>query len=228
VKKQNMIGVLLVLVGCATAAVPSHATLYSSLYFAYSAFCPSSALSNWTCAWCRYNPGVNLTAVLFSDSTEARGYVAFRPGDGLVVVSFQGSQGVRNWWLDLDPKKTKSFHNTTVHAGWLEGFESLREQMYSGIGLAQKQCPECTRFLFTGHSLGAAESGVAAVDVALTLGVRPLMISFGMPRVGLQSFASLFEKAVDGYRVVHFRDIVPHVRRVSEFFNFFNFLDSTP
>jgi predicted lipase len=210
-----MFGVLVVLATlvCATAAaVPSNATLFSSLYFAYSAFCPASALSNWTCAWCnRYNPGVNVTAVLYSSSTGARGYVAFRRDEALVVVSFQGSHGVRNWWLDLDPKKTKSFYNTTVHAGWVEGFESLRAQMYAGIRAAQRLCPSCTRFLFTGHSLGAAESGVAAVDVALTLGVRPMMINFGMPRVGLQNFASLFERVVDGYRVVHYRDIVPHV-----------------
>ena len=31
-----------------------------------------------------------------------------------------------------------------------------------------------------------------------------------MPRVGHQDFASLFERVVAGYRVVHFRDIVPH------------------
>ncbi len=160
-----MIGVLVVLAyltAATAAAVSSNATLFSSLYFAYAAFCPFPALANWTCMWCRYNPGVTVTAELFSSSTGARGFVAFQPAAGLVVVSFQGSQGVRNWWLDLDPKRTRSWRGTTVHAGWVEAFESLRDSMYAGIRLAQNRCPGCTGFLLTGHSLGAGTWGSVA------------------------------------------------------------------
>jgi hypothetical protein len=192
---------------------PSNSSLYASLFLAYSAFCPSSRLLAWTCSWC-VEPLLQSfvpVAVLFNTTYDTRGYVAFSVAEQLIVVSFRGSNAKKNWWLDLDPRTTKAFRNTTVHAGWLSGFEELRTQMYNAIAIAEKACPDCNSFLVTGHSLGAAESAIAAVDLSYA---RPRakvsVINFGSPRVGHQDFAALLESRVALFRVVHFEDIVPH------------------
>lgn len=68
--------------------------------------------------------------------------------------------------------------------------------------------------LTTGHSLGAAMSGVAAFDLKLTYGdkLNVSMINFGMPRVGNPAFAKHFASLkIKSWRAVHYHDIVPHV-----------------
>ncbi len=51
---------------------------------------------------------------------------------------------------------------------------------------------------------------MAAVGVAMNHGTHPTGINFGMPRVGHENFAALFDARVSVFRVIHYRDIVPH------------------
>ena len=84
----------------------------------------------------------------------------------------------------------------------------------------------CQRVLCTGHSLGAALSGLCALDMATGTdsgwlprssgNLRVKMSNFGMPRVGNAAFASYFAQRVgvellQATRVVHRYDIVPHL-----------------
>ncbi|MFH4980271.1 hypothetical protein AB6A40_006980 [Gnathostoma spinigerum] len=67
----------------------------------------------------------------------------------------------------------------------------------------------------TGHSLGGALASLAALKIALDK-LRPShqikMISFGQPRVGDYQLAVSHNKLVpNSFRVVHRKDIVPHV-----------------
>ena len=188
---------------------PSLPELFSALYYAYSCFCSVEQLEKWDCMWCTHNPNFQLTGVLYNQTTETLGVVGYDESMEKVVVAFRGSFNIENWILDLKPKRTKSFYNTTIHEGWFEGFEALKDQMYVAIEKALTACPYCSKKLvFSGHSLGSAISQVAAVDAAMQ--VRHSFesiqcLNFGCPRVGLQNFADLFEKKVDiGYRVVHY------------------------
>jgi hypothetical protein len=58
-------------------------------------------------------------------------------------------------------------------------------------------------------------SGLAALDAKLALPwIQQVgMVNFGMPRLGYQDCADLFDQHVgksSAFRVVHYRDIVPH------------------
>ena len=60
--------------------------------------------------------------------------------------------------------------------------------MYDYINaIMHGNCSHCTNVITTGHSLGAALSGYAAVEIALDFhNVTVGMYNFGMPRIGLR------------------------------------------
>jgi hypothetical protein len=120
------------------------------LYFAYAAFCDFSQLSDWSCEWCAKNPGVNVTATLWSNDTQTKGfwiycyccsilfnirvpmigYVGYHEAVGEIYIAFQGSHGVENWWLDLDPaliEPFKQFPKVVLHKGFYEGIGGLKD-----------------------------------------------------------------------------------------------------
>ena len=80
--------------------------------------------------------------------------------------------------------------------------------------------PPLPRRPLAGHSLGAAISGLAAVELASVYGRASIplnvsLINFGMPRIGNEPFADWFAETLQGvsWRVVHNEDIVPQVSR---------------
>ena len=194
------------------SSVPPLNELFSFVHLAYAAFCPEDSLQNWTCPWC-LDQDFQMTSVLYNETTQTRGFVGYKTSQDIIVASFRGSQGNTNWILDLEPGTTNDFHGVTVRKGWVSAYEALREQLLEALHEIHKLCPTCATVVTTGHSLGAAISGLAALDMKLSLpwiesaGMR----NFGMPRLGYQDFADLFDKHVESsFRVVHYRDIVPH------------------
>jgi hypothetical protein len=57
------------------------------------------------------------------------GYVGYHEAVGEIYVAFQGSHGVENWWLDLDPaviEPFKQFPKVVLHKGFYEGIRGVR------------------------------------------------------------------------------------------------------
>jgi predicted lipase len=118
-----------------------------------------------------------------------------------------------------------------VHQGFHEGYKVLSDAIHAAVVAivdpAGTLCgAACQRVLCTGHSLGAALSGICAVDMATAVdagwlprssgNLRVKMSNFGMPRVGNAPFAAYFAEHVgveleQATRVVHRHDIVPHL-----------------
>ena len=65
----------------------------------------------------------------------------------------------------------------------------------------------------TGHSLGAAIAAIAAIEMkSLFPNTKVNLHNFGQPRVGNIKMAEFMNSKLDGiYRVVHNRDLVPHL-----------------
>ncbi len=63
----------------------------------------------------------------------------------------------------------------------------------------------------TGHSLGGAIAALTAAELSLEEYVYNLatIYTFGKPRVGNKKFASWFDDQLDGFRIIHYKDIVP-------------------
>ena len=135
-----------------------------------------------------------------------------------VYVSFRGTVNLPNWMTDFDFIKVHDIiddPNAEVHAGFYNAYSRVRSGILSGVRQALSSfCPRCTRIVVTGHSLGAALSGLCSVDLKVKLGgnFSVEMNNFGMPRLGNTAFATDFPRFVDvSWRMVHQDDLVPHV-----------------
>ena len=63
----------------------------------------------------------------------------------------------------------------------------------------------------TGHSLGGAIAVLTAAELSLEKYDYNLatVYTYGKPRVGNKKFASWFDDRLDGFRIIHNKDIVP-------------------
>ena len=153
-----------------------------------------------------------VTDQTIDDATDTYGYVGYTPEE--VVVAYRGSSSTLNWMADLEFIEV-SFNGSSkvkVHSGFYKAWRGLRPETLSYVQQALAACKTCKRIVCTGHSLGAAISGLAAIDLAATLAPFPVVMNnFGMPSTGNAAFATLFSTLVaDSQRMVHERDIVPH------------------
>lgn len=102
--------------------------------------------------------------------------------------------------------------NILVHEGFMNAYSKVKNDLISAL---IKEKP--ATIVVTGHSLGAALSTLAAVDIASTQDILAsssnlVLYNFASPRVGNESFCSL----VSGlkfpfFRLVNTEDIVPTV-----------------
>lgn len=115
----------------------------------------------------------------------------------LAVVAFRGTDSIEEWVQDIKfvprgwPKGGK------VHRGFAEALGPLWREMEADVRALPSPA------VFTGHSLGGAMATLAA-----TLWRPESLITFGSPRVGDETFASLLE-ILTVERFVGCNDIVP-------------------
>eukprot|EP00049_Salpingoeca_infusionum_P005316 m.90811 g.90811 ORF g.90811 m.90811 type:complete len:295 (-) comp12929_c0_seq1:56-940(-) len=181
--------------------------------YTWSSFCDPAVIENNTCYWCT---DANLVAVrtVHGNKSDAYGYVAYNPVQSYAVVAYRGSSNLMNWLYDFDfIKMNVSGTTARVHSGFYDCWLELKDEVFSAMNTVLKKCPHCTQVYVTGHSLGAAISGLCAFDLARdkpSLSVH--LHNFGMPRVGDIQFAQVFNSTVaSATRMVHRHDIVPHL-----------------
>ena len=157
--------------------------------------------------------GFELVGTLSDSGTDTQGFVAVRrAGDetDMTVVSFRGTENVRDWGTNLRHALTPAeflppVSNESpgkVHQGFLDAFMSVKEQVDRHM-----QCASGVPIFITGHSLGGALATLATAHLSgwgLTA-----CYTFGAPRVGDKGFASNLRAPV--YRVVNPLDTVPLV-----------------
>ena len=130
-------------------------------------------------------------------------------------VSFRGTSDLSDWLADIDVapeiySPVSGFGN--VHSGFQDVYETVHNSIAANLATATAGCDQ---ILVTGHSLGAALAVLAAPDILLNMPpntLKPRLITFAGPRVGLADFAAAFNAAIQCcFRVVNFLDIVPLV-----------------
>jgi len=164
-------------------------------------------------------------------STNIFGYVGYT--GTIAQVIFRGTQesSLTNWiesmnqfafrtsfphlsfifFLDLNFSHSSPYPlvpNAFVHSGFLDAWHSVRIQVQMAVKNIYSHITP-TAFYFSGHSLGAALSVLAAIEIGAPLSVPVTCYNYGDPRVGNQVFADYFNTTT--YRVVNEADIVPHL-----------------
>lgn len=210
---------LLALLAFAALAQYDPTKAMSSLYYCKTAYCQASDISSWGCgASCNFHAGFQVQGVYNNGTFDAQGFTGYS-ADGNIVVAFRGSSNIENWFADLDFKKMPypdaSCSGCEVHTGFFQVYLEMAASMLSDVQALVNKYPGAP-VLVTGHSLGAAVSLHAAVDITNKInGISSLeLYNFGLPRVGNPAFAAWAASILPAgkqYRVTHSRDPVPHV-----------------
>ncbi|MCT0213676.1 MULTISPECIES: lipase family protein [unclassified Synechococcus] len=127
--------------------------------------------------------------------------------EDLVLVSFRGTESVADWLSNLKLLSTDSGRFGPVHAGFLEQFRALQQEIEAILRSAPDR-----RLVITGHSLGGA---IAVLAAASWVGELPLhaLHTFGQPMAGKAAFASFVQRQFEAryFRHVNGADVVSRV-----------------
>jgi predicted lipase len=192
-------------------------------------YCPKAVQMNWSCGLCTDGPTVNYRYVRRIQSLpfHLSGYIAIQPEEKIMVISFQGTRGIEDWFNDLTVVMTPLNWDGTVgdeqvHLGFYQSYLSIRSQVLTdGIfKLPRSEWDAIESILLVGHSLGGVMAVLAALDLKAHykdwLDHKHVTITtLGQPRIGNHAFAKFhqthFPNMEDVLRIVHSNDIVPHV-----------------
>lgn len=146
---------------------------------------------------------------------------ACRYRDSLTIV-FRGTESFRDVLADLnmirvrmDLPSISGNNRPKVHWGFLRQFRTIESQVRDHITRYLEEDsstnPNPKKIIFSGHSLGGALGTLASVQFGLENPNVPITcITFGSPRVGNSSFATMFDRCVQhSYRYVNEDDPVP-------------------
>lgn len=145
------------------------------------------------------------------------GFIAHNDASKEIVVSWRGSTVILDLISDFTAIRTEwppQVNGSKVHTGFLTAYRSASKYIQKNMVEVASQFPDY-KIVLTGHSLGAAEATLAAMDIVSNqpqLMDRMELYTYGGPRVGNSVFANwLSGQPFPIYRVVYKEDIVTHV-----------------
>lgn len=152
-------------------------------------------------------PGFIKTRTAFGFVLIGQGYL-----EGHAFILFRGTQYIADWITNLNATTSNSAIGESVHDGFNKAFKSMEPQLIDFMGRLQAfniHTIDCI-----GHSLGGALATICAEWIKKNYKHTPKIYTFGSPRVGLYSFASLCTSQIRShniYRAYHSMDIVPSI-----------------
>ena len=193
----------------------------SALYYCKASYCDAGTIGSWNCPPCSYHPSFTSVNVYHNMSIDSQGFTGYDTNSNTIVVAFRGSANIENWFSDLDFTFTTypvAACNCQVHQGFFDEWLSLSSSVLADVRNLVSQYSGA-QILVTGHSLGAAVSILAALDIVNEVTSSGVTVyNFGQPRVGDNSFAAYAAGMLPQgrqFRVTHGYDPVPHVPRCS-------------
>jgi len=205
-----------------------------SLYeqYAAAAYCPADndAPPNskivCTADVCPLVQAANTSSVIeFSNTsaTDTTGYLAVDTTNRLIVLSYRGSESIKNYLSDLNFALTGIDLCTDCQgdSGFWSSWVESRTLVLPAMNATVAAYPGF-KVVVTGHSLGAAVGTFAAAELRKS-GIAADLCTFGSPRVGDPTTASYITAQADNglganYRLAHTNDPVP--RLPPEAFNY--------
>ncbi|KAG5471959.1 hypothetical protein CUR178_02636 [Leishmania enriettii] len=197
-------------------------------FFCRAAYCSGSDVQSWTCGdACSSVGAFENRTVLDNMLFGTRGLAGVDHANRQIVVAYRGSDNIQNFVENINVLQVRYDKSSScgrwcrVHAGFLDAYNSLRQQTRDVVLQLIQENPTY-EVLVTGYSLGAAIAVLAAVDLQVRLNslegssaLKPVSLyTFGGPRVGNSAFAkwvdALLSKGAK-YRITHGLDPVVRV-----------------
>jgi len=178
-----------------------------------SAYCDGDTIAKWGCPYCA-NVKFTFSGLIQNASMAILGFAG--SDDNNIYIVYRGTEPniLKNWEEDFKVKEIPIdyIQGAKVHSGFWETYSSVRAQSLKAANDLLKVKPNAP-VVVTGHSLGGALATLFAGDFAQTYN-NIVLWTFGSPRVGDTTFANAIinnNNIKEKWRVVHNRDIVPHV-----------------
>ena len=139
------------------------------------------------------------------DMPSTQAFVA--SGDEAAHVAFRGTQEPEDWLTNAKFLPSTSELGVKVHSGFSEGLNEVWGQIEPVVASAGLPV------IVTGHSLGAALASLAAIRLSTTGHGIAGVYTYGQPRTGHSSFASLYNSALGSitFRFINHIDLVTRV-----------------
>uniref|UniRef100_A0A6B2LE34 Fungal lipase-type domain-containing protein n=1 Tax=Arcella intermedia TaxID=1963864 RepID=A0A6B2LE34_9EUKA len=186
---------------------------------AFASYCGADSLKSWDCFWCN-TTAVGVTAILYNSTYDIAGFVGIHYARSEIVVVFRGTvkTSFSNWIEDLNFVQTNPYpdlSDISVHEGFWLSYLSIESQLQRALKDTLSLCGGCKRTVYIGHSLGGALAALALMDTNYKHQLQqplPVLYTFGQPRTGNLMWAQFMSTWTNtSTRVVHNRDIVPHL-----------------
>jgi hypothetical protein len=204
-------------------------TGYTFCLYSYAAYCPVRKIEKWNCKWCQHNETVkDFETVKVYESDGERVFIGFNKEYEQIVISFRGSSDIPNWIENLQAEQVSYPYckGCDVHKGFYQTWLAMKDVVLQETWALHLKYPTYD-IVNTGHSLGAAVSTLSSVEVKMnvTASAKVYNWNLGSPRVGNKKFADWYlDEAgiVHSQRVVHYKDIVPHLPPADIPFEFYH------
>ena len=122
-----------------------------------------------------------------------------------LFIIFRGTLSIEDIISDLNNTQTVFHDNLYVHSGFLTVYMKMQTDL---MGLLKTLSPSSV--MITGHSLGGALAMILTADILAKTDWKPIVYTFGCPRVGDGNFVQyLHSKKLECYRVINYEDVVP-------------------
>lgn len=191
-------------------------TTYDSLlakkmvYLSSIAYEDPTTITHWSCDDCQtisvHRP------IVFNSGKDLLGFIGVRESDKAIVISFRGTNDVKNCITDADTKKVDYplCSGCAVHNGFYTAYSKLAVELMPIFQRFIATYPSY-EIQITGHSLGGALAILCALDLENSYGKVAKVYTYGEPRVGEVDFVNYAQsKLSDIYRVINYQDVVPH------------------
>jgi predicted lipase len=180
--------------------------------------CTKDQIINWDCLICREGEKLTNVHYIYNQATNVLGFIGYLRSKDAIVLAMRGTIDYKNWIEDFSYYQL-SYNlckGCLIHSGFYLDYLSVSPQISTALDSLTQAFPTA-KVVVTGSSLGGALATVAALELqAITNKVEELHV-FGCPRVGNANYAQyLFLSLPTVFRVVHNRDIVPHLPLVTQ------------
>ncbi|EAS02396.1 lipase family protein (macronuclear) [Tetrahymena thermophila SB210] len=191
-------------------------------FFSKVSYCDAQQINSWSCGIaCMRHQNMAISQTVTTE-LQGQGYCGFVKDSQNIVISFRGSDNLRNWMSNLNCRKFnyQKCDKCNVHEGIYNIYSSFQNKLTECALNLIKQYPQAS-IIITGHSLGGALATLQAVDIKTQYPDYSIeLVTFGSPRVGNQKFSDYANNLLknNSVRITNKKDVIPHLP-----FKFFDF-----